>query len=149
MTAAELRAEVAKLERGYRGHRYPTSLRRRIVALATARRPSGASWRKIGAEVGIRAETLRRWCTAGADSGRKSSRGVESRGIVPSPERGASDVPHGIATAKTPSLVPIHVVGEVAHAEVALAEVTLVSPAGWRVEGLDLKALTTLLRSLA
>lgn len=146
MTAAKLRAEVAELERRYRGHRYPTDLRRRIVALAGTRRRSGASWGRIGAEVGIRAETLRRWCIADDGSGRRSDgRGVESRRAVSSGERGAKDVPHesALTTVETPSLVPIHVVSEVAR-----AEVMLVSPAGWRVEGLDLSALTTLLRSL-
>ena len=64
---------------------------------------------------------------------------------MPLGERGATDVPHGTAAtiAKTPGLVPIHVVSEVEP-----AKVTLVSPGGWHVEGLDLNALTALLRSL-
>jgi hypothetical protein len=134
--AAKLKAEVAKLERRYRGHRYPTALRKRIVTLAGARRRSGASWGDIGAEVGIRAETLRRWCIAD-DVGR--------RRIASSAACRSSAEPYGSGStvSEPPSLVPVRVV-DVVRSD----DVTLVSPSGWRVEGLDLVKLTALLQSL-
>ena len=106
MTAAELKAEVGGVERRYRGARYPDGVRERLVAFAREQRDAGVGWHRIGAAVGVRGETLRRWC-----SGRPSGR-----------------------------LVPVHVVGQPA--------VTLVSPTGWRVEGLSLTDAATLLRAL-
>ena len=93
-----------------RGQRYPLEFRRRVVVAAGGLRSRGMSWRSVASEVGVRAETLRRWCE-----------GREAR------------APR--------SLVPVQVVGSAALA--------VVSPAGWRVEGLSLSDVSTLLRALS
>jgi hypothetical protein len=59
--AVALRRELSLHERG-RGRRYPHALRDRVAAFAEARRVDGASWAEIGAELGLRLETVRRWC---------------------------------------------------------------------------------------
>lgn len=55
-----LRREVARRERG-RGRRYPQSLRDRVVDWASERRRRGAGWLDLAEEIGIAAESLRRW----------------------------------------------------------------------------------------
>lgn len=60
---SSLRAALATHEPG-RGKRYPAELKARIIELAQAHRREGASWVRIGADIGIAFETLRRWCLA-------------------------------------------------------------------------------------
>lgn len=57
-----LRREVARRDRG-RGRRYPQSLRDRVARWARGRRQRGAGWLKLAGEIGIAAESLRRWTT--------------------------------------------------------------------------------------
>src|SRR5262245_12667008 len=57
-----LRREVARRHRG-RGRGYPQSLRDRVARWARGRRQRGAAWLKLAAEIGIAAESLRRWTT--------------------------------------------------------------------------------------
>ena len=108
--AEALRAEVLGLGPRGRGQRYPVEFRRRAAGVALAMRSGGASWRRIASEVGVRAETLRRWCDGG--------------------EPGAAR-----------SLIPVQVVGSTALA--------VISPGGWRVEGLSLSDASALLRALS
>ena len=82
-----LRREVEAEPRG-RGQLYTDDLRERLTAYASARQSSGASWRDIGAELGVAPETLRRWC-AGATQMR-AVRVVADR--VSKPERTMSVV---------------------------------------------------------
>lgn len=107
MTVAAVRAEVAALGRRYSGQRYPAELRERIIELARAMRGDGAGWDRIGAEVGVRGETLRRWC--------------------------------GVKRAER--MVPVHVVAD-------QSAVAVVSPSGWRIEGLSLADAAALLRAM-
>jgi hypothetical protein len=66
-SAERLRREISKLAIG-RGQRYPSELKARVVAWASSvRRCERVGWEKLGAAVGIHAETLRSWCT-GRDS---------------------------------------------------------------------------------
>lgn len=60
----ELRRELAKLERG-RGKRYSPGARQRFTGWARRRRGDGISWDQMAGELGVSAETLRRWCTKG------------------------------------------------------------------------------------
>lgn len=55
-----LRRAVSRIERG-RGHRYPKPLRERVIGWARARRQRGARWHQLAREIGISAESLRRW----------------------------------------------------------------------------------------
>ena len=111
MGEAELKAELAKLDRRYRGQRYPKALRARAVHWAQARREEGVSWRRVAESLGLRTETIRRWCVT----------------------RAAQRSPTG--------LVPVEVI--------ASDRVAVVSPSGWRVEGLSVEAAARLVRSLA
>jgi hypothetical protein len=53
---------VARVERG-RGRRYPEALRERVARWAGARRQGGAKWHQLSSEIGISAESLRRWAS--------------------------------------------------------------------------------------
>ncbi len=72
MSAEKLRREVSKLEIG-RGQRYPREVKMRIIAWAKAEHGPGKGWQKLGAEIGVHAETLRSWCS---EPNRKSMRRV-------------------------------------------------------------------------
>jgi hypothetical protein len=108
--AEALRAEALGFGARGRGQRYPVEFRRRVVAVAVALRGRGLSWARIASEVGVRTETLRRWCEVGAASSGRA-------------------------------LVPVQVLGS--------AGLAVVSPAGWRVEGLSLSDASALLRALS
>src|SRR5215510_12748937 len=96
-----LRREVARRDRG-RGRRYPQSLRDRVARWARRRREGGAGWLELAAEIGIAAESLRRWTTRDGPSA---------------------------------AMVPIRVVEEADDVDVD-GHLRLITPAGYRVEGL-------------
>jgi len=108
-----LRREVARRDRG-RGLQYPQSLRDRVARWARGRRQRGAGWRELAAEIGIAAESLRRWATRDE-----------------------------AATA----LVPIRVVDETEGVD-AEPCLRLITPAGYRVEGLTVAEVIVVVRSL-
>ena len=58
-----LRAALARREGG-RGRRFAPELRRQITAVGRGLRREGRSWFKIGREIGLPAETVRRLCEA-------------------------------------------------------------------------------------
>ncbi len=70
-----LKRELSRRESG-RGKRYPAELRARVVTWAQQRRAVGAAWPVIADELGVRLETVRRWCLA-------SQRGSAPRALVP------------------------------------------------------------------
>jgi transposase len=116
----ELRRELAKVPRGH-GIYYPDSLRGRVRDWAFRRKEEGATWPAIAAEIGVAHSTLRLWI------------GVELR------RRRALEKP-------TASLVPVEIVGaarDVATVPTVFGalrttSVSVVSPGGFRVEGLTL-----------
>lgn len=108
----QLKREVGRLERG-RGRRYPCALRERIVRYARSRRAEGHSWARIGEELSMPWETLRRWSRVGESS---------------------------------KAMVPVEVVPA---AVVAEGGVAVVSPTGWRLEGLDVREAVAVLRALS
>jgi hypothetical protein len=59
-----------------RGSRFPIALRKRVVDYARCRRAEGASWARVASEIGLRFETIRRWCAA-------SNAGSPPRALVP------------------------------------------------------------------
>jgi hypothetical protein len=58
----DLRRELSRIDRG-RGRRYPGALRERVARWAGSRRQRGARWRQVSSELGISAESLRRWAS--------------------------------------------------------------------------------------
>lgn len=78
-----LRAVLARREGG-RGRRFAPELRRQITAVGRGMRAEGGSWFKIGREIGLPAETVRRLCEGApgfvavevADEGRPRSLAV-------------------------------------------------------------------------
>ena len=108
-----LRREVLACERG-RGKRYPEALRHRLRRWIRRRAVSGVSLREIAAEVGLSAETVRRWNEEAA-------------------------------TAST-ALVRVEVDERVAADPAAPHHLTLVSPAGYRLERLTIEQAAAILR---
>ena len=58
-----LRAALVR-RKGGRGRRFAPELRRQITAVGRGLRAEGGSWFRIGREVGLPAETVRRLCEA-------------------------------------------------------------------------------------
>jgi hypothetical protein len=61
----KLRATLARREGG-RGRRFAPELRRQIAAVGRRLRDEGQSWFRIGREIGLPGETVRRLCEAAA-----------------------------------------------------------------------------------
>lgn len=101
-----------------RGRRYPAELRARVTAFAKGRRKSGASWCTIKKELGQRFDTVRRWCVD-----------------VAAPQRREQS---------PTTLVPVRVIASRAPGRT----VTVVSPAGFRVDGLTIAEAAALLREV-
>ena len=114
--AATLKRAVDSVDRRYRSQAYPADIRQRVVAYTQTRRARGESWRRIGRSVGLRAETVRRWCAE----------------ATPGP---------------TTALVPVEV-SDAARASTPAPGPVLVSPGGWRVEGLSLAEVAELVGRL-
>lgn len=75
------------MERGP-GRWYADALRGRIATWTRRRRDGGATWREIAADVGLPAETLRRWTSATARDARPALVPIE---IVRDAEIGGAD----------------------------------------------------------
>jgi len=110
---SELKRKIGRLERG-RGRRYATELRDRIARYVAVRRDFGLSWDSLSAELGIPAETMRRWLQP-TDAG-------DAR-----------------------ALVPVEVVDSAAEPRT----VAVVSPTGWRLEGLEVAEAVAVLKALS
>ena len=104
----KLRSVLARRESG-RGRRYSPDLRRQISCVGRQLREEGKSWSEIGAELGMRGESVRRLCEDGAA---------------------------GFAA--------VEVVNDV-----VTRGLVLVSPSGFRVEGLDAAGAAMLIRRLS
>jgi hypothetical protein len=104
----KLRSVLARRESG-RGRRYSPVLRRQISLVGSQLRDEGKSWSEIGAELGMRGESVRRLCDDAA-----------------------------------PGFAPVEVVNDVvAH------RLVLVTPSGFRIEGLDAGGAVMLIRRLS
>lgn len=136
-----LRAAVAALGARKRGRRIPSSVHALAVAFAARGRSRGLSWETLSREVGLSAESLRRWTEAAAERSKPVS-------VVPVTVREAEG---GEAGAAGPSpreaLVPAPTVRSTAS--VAAGPLVLVSPRGYRLEGLGLGEARLLLEALS
>jgi transposase-like protein len=65
----DLRRRLSVIPRG-RGRRFPAVLRERIVAWTAARRRRGDWWCELARELGVPANTLKRWSTPRAEEAR-------------------------------------------------------------------------------
>lgn len=117
-SGSALRREVLARERGP-GRRYPEELRERAARWAVEQRRAGASWEELGGELGLRVDTLRRWVSA------------EPRGAAP--RSGERDV----------AMVPVRVISAPSERTFAV-----VSPTGYRLEGVTLAEAASLLGAL-
>ena len=119
MTPDRLVRAVARLRR-QKARRWPRSVRRAVIDHAVAGRVAGRTWAAIAEELGMSPETLRRWA---------------------SPE---------VAKSQGTALAPVEVVQVAApHPDPTLVPpLTLTSPAGYRVDGLDFDTTLALLRVL-
>jgi hypothetical protein len=86
----------AVASRSGRGVRYPVAVRERVIDYARARRVEGASWAHVASELGLRFETVRRWCHAGG--GVERPRAIRPVEIVVGDQRMALSIvtPSGI-----------------------------------------------------
>jgi hypothetical protein len=129
----ELRRSIARTITG-RGIYYPDALRERVSAWAFARRDEGAPWDVIAAELGCNNSALRRWVQVEGRRRRKSER-------------------------PTTALVAVEIVGDAPALRVeavsdgtvvdsSMSRVSIVSPAGFRIDGLTLDEAVAALRRL-
>jgi len=117
-TAAEIRTAVEALGERGRGYKYPKQIREQVQAFVTERRGMGVSWDEISAEVGVNPATLVRWCDGNGG-------GVE----------------------KTPAAFKaVSVRDDAAYS--ATDGLVLVSPLGYRVEGLGVESVVAVMRAL-
>ena len=116
-----IRRAVLRLGRRRRNDSIPLKLRRQAVAYALSRRP-GVTWAQLGADLGLAGSTITRWCALAAQSPAE-----------PQPE---------------PRLVPV-VVSPSRPSASDTATLVLVSPRGFRVEGLRLDDAVELLQRLS
>lgn len=113
-----LRQAIAGLGR-HRTQPLPQGLHAEVKRYAALRRRAGASWRTIAESVGVSASALQRW---GAGEGRLGAQ---------------------------PGLRRVRVRGEGAPGKaIATAPLVLISPSGFRVEGLGVAQALEMLRGL-
>ena len=131
-TARLIRAAVAAVERPYHSFPYPLDLRARVIGFARHRRTQGASWRTIGDEVGVDPSSVHGWCADRPAGESSEGAGRGSRGDV--------------------GLVPVVVTAEPAPAAPGSpgsgSAMSLVTPGGYRLEGLGLHDALVLLGGL-
>lgn len=76
-----LRATLARREGG-RGRRFAPELRRQITGVGRGLRAEGKSWFRIGREIGLPAETVRRLCEAPGFVAVEVAEEAAARGLV-------------------------------------------------------------------
>jgi hypothetical protein len=110
--AAAIRDAIAALDRQTSNEAVPWSLRARAARYALARRPD-ASWSELGRALGVAASTVRRWCVKPVGEAFGTTEPVLLPVVLQS--EAAANATSGPRTPRT---------------------VTLVSPRGFRLEGL-------------
>jgi len=130
-----LRAAVATLGRRRRGRRIPSAVHALAVAFAARGRAQGRSWAALSREAGLSAESLRRW-TQGA------SAGPGPVSVVPVAVRETRD-------ASSPGEALVAAAAVVSTRAGGAEPLVLVSPRGYRLEGLGLGEARLLLEALS
>ena len=116
----ELREAIARLERRHRNDPIPPPLRGEILVYTAARRETGATWHSIAQELGLSASGLQRWSAPA--TGESRMRPVRLRRGLATELSSTSPSPAGA--------------------------IVLVSPRGFRLEGLEVSQALELLHSL-
>lgn len=112
---------------------YPPALRLEVGRHALRRREEGATWTRIGAELGLSRQSIRVWV-------RRVEEAEPGGGFVPVALKGSP------AALQTPSAAPE---APSTHPEPpSAAPLSLLTPQGHRVEGLDLHGALWLLERL-
>jgi DNA-binding transcriptional regulator YiaG len=133
--SAEARRLAQMIERERtRSGSLPPNVREVATAFARRRSEAGVSQEAIADELGLSTMTVHRWL---------SSRLL----AVPSAAR-ESETPTAAARNKPPRLRPVHVVCSKSRGASSKSVLVVISPAGFRVEGLVLADLLTLLRGV-
>ena len=119
-SAERLRAAVVALGRTKRNQPIPLALRAELITYARAARARGVAWGAIARAIGVSMTGLKRWFAA-----------------LPPVRRGAPVLRRVRVTATPDSQASVN------------RALCVVSPQGYRVEGLDIAAAAVLLRALA
>jgi hypothetical protein len=125
-----LRREVAQLRQDKR-RRYPEALRRRILNWVGRATDEGAKEHECAKAIGVKAWRFTVWRRREAREAEQERRALDATCIA----RDEAE-PLALVAIEVPALA-------------ALPAPTLVTPSGYRVEGLSLAQLVTLLRELA
>jgi transposase-like protein len=126
-SAEELRDLLERTRPIARSDGYPAEVRQRVVAHALERRARGEPWRVIADRLGLSRTTVASWVVSG-DMGRDE--------VVP------------VVTVADPAAAEPAVVATVAPTHAEPCGPVLVSPRGWRLEGLTLSAAIEVLERL-
>ena len=110
-TGAEIRQMIERLGPRGRNEELPLDVRAAVLAFTAAHRP-GVSWKRLGESVGVSGTTVRRWYLA--DQRRRAET---------------------TASGSASMLVPVVIAEE--SREVQTGGLVLVSPRGFRLEGLS------------
>jgi hypothetical protein len=123
----EFRRGLAALEPRASTDRIPAPLRELALRHLAVRRQAGIGWMRVSAELSICTTTIRRWSRASAES-------ISSPSMAqPKPQRALAPVPVVVACQPPP---------------VSRAAPVLISPSGYRLEGLDAGAAVALFERL-
>jgi hypothetical protein len=104
--------------RRQKARRWPQSVRRAVVKHAVHGRADRRTWADIANELGMNEETLRRWARP------------------------------AVSMVAMTALAPVEVVDVSAPAAVPILTLTLTTPAGYRIDGLDVAGVSALLQVL-
>jgi transposase-like protein len=117
-----LREQIAaRRSHGHIRPRFDAATRNRVVAFAEGQRASGISYQKIAGDLGLSVHTVQRWC-------HRALKGAKLRAVRVTDEAAPTT---GMPTkAVSPSL-------------------TLTTPAGYRIEGLDVSSAAALVGALS
>ncbi|MFM7203333.1 MAG: transposase [Myxococcota bacterium] len=139
---AELRKALQAIP--YRGgrRRYPEALKARVVAYHQARRAAGALCREVASELGLSRSQLSEWSRPAGEAGFLAVQLQDD--IDPCQAAEAEAVTNGRA-----ELPPDLRVEPEGSRPAGRSPLLLTSPAGWRIEGLELESLMQLLEHLS